>query len=120
MSLSIWLILLAFLWLKILNPKSNTSLIITLAILVSFTAATSGYGYFEHPDKEKITGLPFAVIAKSSSITEQPIAESKRITTASPASECHILSYRGTYTYIQLADNTKGWIRSEDLLRVVD
>jgi len=119
-SLSLWLILLVFLWVKILKPKKNTSFIITLAMLVFFTAAISGYGYLKHPDKEKTTGLPFAVIAKSSSLTEQPIAESKRITTAPPASECHILSSRGTYTYIELADNTKGWIRSEDLLLVID
>ncbi len=105
---------------KILKPKNNANLVLTLAMLIFFTAAISGYGYFKHPDKEKITGLPFAVIAKSSSLTEQPIAESKSITTATAASECHILSSRGTYTYIELADNTKGWIRSEDLLRVVN
>ncbi|MFT5904943.1 MAG: hypothetical protein ACI9E1_000532 [Cryomorphaceae bacterium] len=119
-SLSLWSILLAFLYIRILKPQKNISIILTLAMLVFFTAAISGYGYYKHPDKEKITGLPFAVIAESSSLTEQPIAESKNITTATAASECHILSSRGTYTYIKLADNTKGWIRSEDLIRVVD
>ncbi len=119
-SLSLWLILLAFLWMKILKPKNNANLVLTLAMLIFFNAAISGYGYFKHPDKEKITGLPFAVIARSSSLTEQPIAEGSSITIATAASECHILSSRGTYTYIKLADKTKGWIRSEDLLRVVN
>jgi hypothetical protein len=85
-----------------------------------FTASVSGYAYFTHPDKEKITGLPFAIITKSASIKEQPIADSRRITTATVASECHIISSRGTYAYIELANQTRGWIRTEDVLKVVE
>ncbi|MFT6794074.1 MAG: tetratricopeptide (TPR) repeat protein [Rubritalea sp.] len=120
-SLSLWLILLTYLWVKILKPKKNTSLIITLVMLTFFSATLSGFGYFKHPDKEKITGLPFAVITKSSILTEQPITDSKRLTIATTASECLILGSRGTYSYIELANEskTRGWLRTEDLLRVV-
>ena len=120
LSLSLWLILIIFMWLKIVRPQINTNFIISLIMIALITTFVSGFSYYKHPDKEKITGLPFAVIAKSNSLTEQPIAESERITTATAASECHILSSRGTYSYIELANHTKGWIRTEDLLRVIE
>lgn len=118
-SFCLWLIVLAILYVRIIKPNKLTT-IITLSMISAVTATFSGYAYFKHPDKEKITGAPFAIIAKSSKLTEQPITESSTITTAPPASECHILSSSGTYTYIQLADETKGWIHSEDLLQVVE
>lgn len=118
LSLSLWLILIAILYLKILKPKNRITLIISLTLLSLCTASLSGYAYLNHPEKNKITSLPFAIIAHSSPLTEQPVTSSQTITTAPPASECHIISSTGTYSYIELPDKTKGWLQTKNLTQV--
>ncbi|MGJ8655065.1 MAG: hypothetical protein ACSHX6_01340 [Akkermansiaceae bacterium] len=120
LSLSLWFILIAILYLKILKPKNKITLIISLAMLALCTASLSGYAYFMHPHREKISGPPFAIIINPSHLTEQPITGSHLITTTPPASECHILSSRGTYSYIELPDKTKGWLHSHNLIKVIE
>lgn len=122
LSLSLWTIALSILWLKIINPKnSNTRTTITLlAILSLCSASLSGYAYIQHPDKETLTHLPIAIISQPTNLSEQPITNSPSINNSQIpiASECYILSSRGTYSYIQLADKSTGWVRTKHLMKV--
>jgi len=116
-SLSIWLTLLAILYIKIIKSKKQT-LLITLSIFTLCLASISSLCYLKHPNKNKLTNSSFAIIASSTKLTKQPLTESKTLTTLPPASECYIISSRGTYTFIQIADNTQGWVNSQSLLLV--
>lgn len=120
LSLSLWFIVITILWLKILKPTRYIYSMFSLALLAFFTASFSAYGYFQHPDREKIIGKPFAIVKNSADLMEQPISPSETIITIPAASECHILTTRADYSYILLADKTQGWIQSSSLSPLIE
>ena len=117
LSLSLWLILISVLWLKIIRPKRKT-ICFSLILFSLCVTILSAYSYHKHPNKNKLTGPPFAVLTSLSELSEYPLTGSTIINTLPIASECYILSYRGTYSYIETANKTKGWTLTSNIEKI--
>lgn len=120
-SLLIWFIVITILWIYVFRPHNKRMVILTsLSLIALCTAALSYYAYTNHPNKDVIPDIHFAIIAEPSDLLEQPIEGSQSLTMINMASECRILTTRGTYSYIKLADNINGWVKTSSLLRLIE
>ncbi len=118
--LTLWLILLSILTFKYLKPqgwKLTVSIIIT--ILAPLILATASYAYINHPERSH-NNLQPAIIIHPTTLHPTPSTTDTPVCSAPIASPCHVITNAGTFSYIELADNNRGWCLTKDILSLSD
>jgi len=109
------LILCLILTLLYLKPRGTTfRLTIILCIFTPLILGLSIYGYLYHPDRSTYQ-LDSAVVIERANLTSQPLNSSQVVVEAPPASRCHIIAQRGSYTYVIMPNGIKGWVASDQI-----
>ena len=118
--LLMWLFLIALLA-RFARPSSRVQRLSTLGLI--FTAITALIFIivrFFHPGDEESLPTPNAVLTHNvaTEVRTEPSAGGSVILNASPSTACRILTNRGNWSYIELPNETRGWIASEVLERI--
>ena len=112
-----WVLVITVCYLKLLRPKgSRFGWNLSAAILSPFLALLCLYGWLEHPQHKTSNEGAAAVITKYTAVLTEPInvsgkeLEKKTLINAAPSSDCRLLATRDTWSYVRLANGTRGWV----------
>ena len=118
--LGAWTLALALLALKLFYLRNGKfALALTLIILSPVWILLSSTAWLKHPQRVATTTGKAGVVTKFASVLTEPVdvsgkeLEKKTLINANPASPCRIIAERGAWTYIELANGTRGWIQTE-------
>ncbi len=102
-------LVLTFVYLK---PRATAFRVtIILCIFAPIILSLTIYAYIYHPDRST-HHLETAIMLESATLTSQPLDSSQFIMQAPPASRCHLIAQRGSYSYVIMPNGVKGWARS--------
>ena len=115
--LLMWLFLIALLA-RFARPSSriqrisNLGLILTAVVALLFIVLR-----IFHPGEEDSLQKADAILThnEATEVRTEPSAGGSVILNASPSTTCRILTHRGNWSYIELPNETRGWIESEVL-----
>ncbi|MEO1857839.1 MAG: tetratricopeptide repeat protein [Rubritalea sp.] len=118
--LGIWVLALTLIALKLFHLKNGKfALALTLIILSPFWIILSSAAWLKHPQRMASTTGKAGMVTEFTSILTEPVdvsgkeLDKKTMIKANPASPCRIIAERGAWTYIELANGTRGWTPSE-------
>lgn len=113
----VWVLVITVCYLSLLRPSGGRfGWNLTAAILSPILAILCLYGWLEHPQRTASTDGAAAVITKYTAVLTEPIEasgkelEKKTLINAAPSSDCRLLATRDTWSYVQLANGTRGWV----------
>ncbi len=118
--LGAWTLVLALLALKLFYLRNGKfALALSLIILSPVWIALSSAAWLKHPQRIATTTGKAGILTDFASVLTEPVdvsgkeLDKKTMIKANPASPCRIIAERGSWTYIELANGTRGWIPSE-------
>jgi tetratricopeptide (TPR) repeat protein len=118
--LGVWALVLALLALKLFQLKNGKfALTLSLIILSPLWIVLASAAWLKHPQRIATTNGKAGILTGFASVLTEPVdvsgkeLDQKTMIKATPASPCRIIAVRGSWTYIELANGTRGWIPSE-------
>ena len=115
--LLMWLFLI-FLLIRFVRPSSRVQRVSTIGLIVTaMLALLMGAVRFFHPGTPENLSAPNAVVISkdSTEVRTEPSAGGSVILNATPATSCRILTERGSWSYIELPNGSRGWIKDDTL-----
>ena len=115
--LLMWLFLI-FLLIRFVRPSSRVQRVSTIGLIVTtMLALLMGAVLFFHPGTPENLSAPNAVLVSkdSTEVRTEPSAGGSVILNATPATSCRILTERGNWSYIELPNGSRGWIKDSTL-----
>ena len=94
----------------------------SLGLLIGSFCASLLFGYL-YLSSTLADGTPFEADAifvnkDTTEVRSEPSAGGSTILDATPATTCRILAQRGQWTYIELPDESRGWVEESNLDRI--
>jgi tetratricopeptide (TPR) repeat protein len=119
-QLAIWLAVLALLARYAFSSSRQRKaawIVFSGALALSFLA---GLAYFFYPASLAKIFTPDALVTQSDAaiIRTEPSSAGSVLVEASPATTCQVITERAPWTYLELPDGSRGWIRSEALTKI--
>lgn len=118
--LGVWTLVLALIALKLFYLQNGRfALVLTLIILSPIWIILSSAAWLKHPQRIATTTGKAGIVTNFASVLTEPVdvsgkeLDKKTMIKANPASPCRIIAERGSWSYIELANGTRGWIQSE-------
>lgn len=120
LQLSLWLIGLGVLARFALVSSRGRVAALSALILGCVILSASALAYVFYPKTETAQAAPDALISssKAEAVRTEPSAGGSVIVNATPTTTSLIITRRGPWSYIELPDSTRGWIRSEALSEI--
>ncbi|MFD2160085.1 tetratricopeptide repeat protein [Rubritalea tangerina] len=122
---ALWALVLSLLTLKLFQLNSvrlvATILVLILSPIVGIAALAS---WQTHPLRTQTQVGEPAILTQFAHVLTEPIEvsgkelETKTMIKATPSSPCHIIAIRGDWTYIQLANGTRGWVPNNSVSKI--
>lgn len=118
--LALWVIALGILARFALATSRNRRVAVATAIggCILLLGAVLGYVFYPVADEELTIPDVLVVSQNGAEVRTEPSAAGSEILNAPPSTPATALTTRGPWTYIQLANDTRGWIRSEALSEI--
>lgn len=121
----IWVLALALIALKLFHLQNGKfALVLTLIILSPFWIILSSAAWLKHPQRIATTTGKAGIVTNFSAVLTEPVEvsgkelEKKTMIKANPASSCRIIAVRGSWSYIELANGTRGWLPSNNVSEI--
>ncbi|GHC59270.1 tetratricopeptide repeat protein [Roseibacillus persicicus] len=112
----VWLFLIAVLIRFVLRSSRVQQLSTLTMIGTGLMGILFGVLLFFHPGKEEIVELDTVLISdEPTEVRTEPSSGGSEILNANPSTACRVLTQRGNWSYIELPNQTRGWIESDAL-----
>ena len=118
--LLLWLFLIALL-IRFVRPSSRVQKSSTIGLIATVVfALLLGMLRFFHPGQEERLNPPNSVLIskEATEVRTEPSAGGSVILNVSPSTACRIITTRGNWSYIELPNQTRGWLESNALHRL--
>jgi len=123
--IGIWTFALALIALKLFHLQNGKfALVLALLILSPVWTILSSAAWLKHPQRIAATTGKAGIVTDFSSVLTEPVEVSgkeldkKTMIKANPASPCRIIAVRGSWSYIELANGTRGWLPSDHVSEI--
>lgn len=120
-----WGLLLSIVALKLFALRSGKlAFALSVAIISPLIGGASLAAWITHPQRQLDTTGEAAVITQYSAVLTEPRSltgkelEEKTIINATPTSPCRIIAVRKQWSYIELANGTRGWVPSDSISKI--
>lgn len=123
--ITFWITLICALILYLKKPRTwKLAVSLTLLFLAPIVLGLGIYAHYNHPDKVLSDETADGIILFSTNVLTEPISPlpdettNKTVIKATPGSPCRIIATRGSFTYIQLPNDSRGWVPSKKVAHV--